>query len=72
MFVCKNNKSGTYSVQMVMTDRGSYVAVLSFSLFSDGSELVHLEFWAKKFIQTYGAQRVLDFEAHIYICFYVI
>ncbi len=58
----KPNKSGTYSVQVVMKDRGRYVVVRSFGSSSDESELLRLEQEANQYIRTYGGQTVIDFD----------
>ena len=58
----KPNKSGTYSVQVVMKDRGRYVVVRSFGSSSDESELLRLEQKANQYIRTYGGQTVIDFD----------
>ena len=58
----KPNKSGTYSIQVVMKDRGRYVVVRSFGSSSDESELLHLEQEANIYIRTYGGQTVIDFD----------
>lgn len=54
--------SGTYSVQVVMKNRGRYVVVRSFGSSSDESELSRLEQEANRYIRTYGGQTVIDFE----------
>ena len=59
----KPNASGTYSVQVVMKDRGRYVVVRSFGSSSDESELTRLESEAHAFILTYGGQCVIDFDS---------
>ena len=58
----KPNASGTYSVQVVMKDRGRYVVARSFGSSSDESELLRLEREAHEFIRTYGGQTVIDFD----------
>lgn len=59
----KPNASGTFSVHVVMKDRGRYVVVRSFGSSADESELSRLEKEARAFIDTYGGQRILDFDA---------
>ena len=59
----KPNASGTFSVQVVMKDRGRYVVVRSFGSSADEAMLSRLEDEARMFIDTYGGQRVLDFDA---------
>ena len=58
----KPNTSGTFSVQVVMKDRGRYVVVRSFGSSSEEPELLRLEQEAREFIQTYGGQKVIDFD----------
>lgn len=58
----KPNASGTYSVQVVMKNRGRYVVVRSFGSSSDESELSRLEQEANQYIRTYGGQTVIDFD----------
>ncbi len=58
----KPNASGSYSVQVVMKDRGRYVVVRSFGSSSDEPVLSRLETEARLFIDTYGGQQVLDFD----------
>ena len=58
----KPNASGTFSVQVVMKERGRYVVVRSFGSSSEERELSCLENEARHFISTYGGQRVIDFD----------
>ena len=59
----KPNASGTYSVQVVMKERGRYVVVRTFGSSAEELELSQLEKEARRFISTYGGQRVIDFDA---------
>ncbi len=58
----KPNTSGTFSVQVVMKDRGRYVVVRSFGSSSDESRLSLLEEEAREFMRRYGGQTVIDFD----------
>lgn len=57
----KRNASGTYSVQVVMKDRGRYVVVRSFGASADETKLRELERQAHEYIMRFGGQQVLDF-----------
>ena len=59
----KPNASGTFSVQVVMKERGRYVVVRSFGSSAEEQELSRLEREARHYISTYGGQRVIDFNA---------
>lgn len=59
----KHNASGTFSVQVVMKERGRYVVVRSFGSSAEEQELSRLEKEARHYISTYGGQRFIDFNA---------
>ena len=59
----KPNKSGTVSIQVVDKRGGRYVVVKSFGASRDDPELVRMESEASHYIDTYGGQLTLDFQA---------
>lgn len=59
----KPNKSGTFSVQVLMKQGRNNVVIRSFGASKDEDELRRMEMEASRFISTYGGQMEMDFSA---------